>query len=334
MLWYKRREIPCGDGLRAREPVEGDILGARVQGEGVGFVGWVVGVLVLLGMLGVGALGYAYHLAEEESAAPMTQAQAAQVVAPVEAKAARLVVVVVDAAREDLFGDAEVMPELAKIAKGGLRGISITQPITMTLLSVLNLGTGVTPGLGWSVQNFEADAFGDESLFYWAKAKGLGVAFVGDAAWSQLYGRWSDYNKTFPDGGLHDEVVEGGLTRKDAEALVGAREVLGDRTKYQVVVVHLVSTDKISHKRGALVRDDAGRWTPYADVAHRIDAEIGALYRDYWAKGDVWFVTSDHGRPTGGIMGVGRTWHGVRRLCWWGRGSGVRPGERRWWRWR
>ncbi len=264
-----------------------------------------MGVLVLLGMFGVGALGYAYHLAEEETAAPMSQAEAAQVAGPVEAKAARLVIVVVDAAREDLFLDAEVMPELAQLAKGGRRGVSMTQPITMTLLSVLNLGTGVTPGLGWSVQNFEADAFGDESLFYWAKAKGLGVAFVGDAAWSQLYGRWSDYNKTFPDGGLHDEVVEGGLTRKDAEALVGAREVLGDRTKYQVVVVHLVSTDKISHKRGALVRDDLGRWTPYADVAHRIDAEIGALHRDFWAQGDVWFITSDHGATDWGNHGGG-----------------------------
>lgn len=277
-------------------------------------------LLVLGGFLLQGSLGYQYFL--EELSPPPPDAQQEQV-APVSARAERVVIVVLDSVREDLMTDPELMPEMARLAdSGGRRGINITQPITMTLLSVLNLGTGHTPGLGWSVQNFEAEAFPDESLFYWAADRELGVAFLGDASWSQLFGEFATFDLTFPDAGNFD-AFEDGLAVKDNTAIAKAPEILSQPDTYPLVVLHLVSTDKVSHRHGALSRDK-GQITPYGEAGALLDAAVGKLYRDHARDTDLWFITSDHGATDWGTHGGGE--EVARRAPFLAVGAGIRPG--------
>jgi len=278
-------------------------------------LGFLVGIVV------VGVLGYEFYL--DELYPPPPAVLRDDLEGPVAAQAQRVVIVIVDSVREDLMTNPQVMPEVARIAKQGRRGISLTQPVTMTLLSVLNLGTGRTPGIAWSVHNFQADTFPDESIFYWAHLKGMKVAFTGDAAWSQLFGKWANFDDSYQDGGMYDE-VENLLARKDFNALVNARELLPS-PDYQIVVVHLISTDHIAHKDGALTYvGNTKELSTYAKTAEVLDKEIGELFDRYERPGDLWLIAADHGCTDSGNHGGGDEI--ARRAPFVVTGAGIRSG--------
>lgn len=264
-----------------------------------------VALLMVAAITAIGFMGYRFYL-DELYPAPPPPEPAAGIEAPLEARAERVVIVVIDALREDIANAPEFTPQLNRIAREGQRGTAITQPVTMTLLSVLNLGTGRTPGLSWSVQNFEADVFPDESLFYWAHARGLPVSFNGDAAWSQLFGPYATHAVTFHDDGFYAE-FDGELTKKDRASIAAASSVLAQSSsEFPLVVLHLTSTDKVSHKQGALMRDpDSGAPTHYATTVRATDAVIGELYDAFRRPGDLWLITSDHGATDTGNHGGG-----------------------------
>lgn len=254
-------------------------------------------------LIAIGSLTYQFYFEELLPEPPPAPATQSSLDAPLEAIAARVVVVMIDGGREDLFNDVELMPQLERLAQKGRRGVSITQPVTVTLLSVLNIATGRTPGMAWSLQNFDADPYGDESVFYWAEAKGRRVAFVGDATWAQLFGQWSDFSDTDADKGIYSK-HEGVLTVKDRRAIGLAGEVLADPSKYEVVVVHLTSVDKNAHVHGGLLRDK-GQRTDYSNAAYALDEAIGAMHDRFNAPGDVWVIISDHGVTDSGTHGGG-----------------------------
>ncbi len=262
-----------------------------------------VAVTVLLGILGIGALAFSYYL--EELYPPPPPEQPELLPAPLAKKVDRVVLFVIDAAREDLLNDARAMPHTARLAERGRRGVAITQPVTMTLLSVLNFGTGMSPGLAWSVHNFQADTFADESLFYWAHAYGLGVAFTGDAAWAQLFGRWATFDATFPEGGLYAE-KEGLLSHADRDAFTAFLQALAEPEAYPIAVYHATSPDHQGHKTGALTWDPhTGDLTPYAQTAQAVDHLLGQAFDRYYRPGDLWVITADHGMTDDGNHGGG-----------------------------
>lgn len=288
-------------------------------------------VLTLAGLLCVAAIalegstGYLFFL-DELYPAPPPESPSSDAVATVHpALAERLVLIVVDAGREDLFTNAEIMPELEALshAPNARRGVAITQPITMTLLSVLNLGTGRTPGVAWSVQNFEAEPFPDESLFYWAAAADMGVAFAGDAAWSQLFGAFASLDETYDDSGFYAR-FDGALTLKDHKTLATAKRVLAQPEQFPLVVAHFTSTDKVSHRDGATLRDSTGALSTYAQTGTATDAVIGELHRRHARPSDLWLITSDHGATDQGYHGGGETQ--ARRAPFLLVGAGVAPG--------
>ncbi|MDX9723982.1 MAG: alkaline phosphatase family protein, partial [Myxococcota bacterium] len=262
----------------------------------------LVGLAFLLGIFAIGYLGFVFYLDELYPSSPPSSPP--PLGAPIDARAERLVIVVLDAIREDIFSDPEAMPNMVRIAEKGRKGVSMTQTVTMTLLSVVNFGTGQTPGLGWSVHNFEAESFRDESVFYWTHAHGLKTAFFGDAAWAQLYGRYAQQELTFSDEGMYAE-EDGLLSVHDRQAIAAADEALADPDAFDVIVLHVTSTDHAGHKAGALTRDEQGALTLYGQTAKETDALVGALFDRHYHDGDTWLFTADHGMTDDGNHGGG-----------------------------
>ncbi|MBT9558807.1 MAG: hypothetical protein IV100_22440 [Myxococcales bacterium] len=263
---------------------------------------WLLTLVV--GLVALAAAGYQRYLAPLPH--PELQTSTSAQVAPALTK--RLVLVLVDSLREDAAQDPTVLPIFSSFAAQGASGINITPPVTLTALSVATIGTGMTPPIAWSVQNFDAASLDGETLFSLLRASRSGdprrqIAFLGDASWTQLYGAHADFTLPFRDTGFYSD-LEGGMLPQDRETLGRARTILADPS-YAFVVIHLVGSDKIAHRYGAHLREPDGHLSEYAEVIGRIGKEVEGLRARFDDPETTWLVISDHGCTRFGNHGGG-----------------------------
>lgn len=255
-------------------------------------------VATLAAMLALGNVGYRLYLAER----PVPPTHGDSPVAVGEPLTDRLVVFVVDALREDTAFDPSVMPAFARLAEAGASGVSVTPPMTLTTMSVLNMGTGMTPSISWSLKNFDAEPFEDESVLSLLHATGRHIALLGDASWTQLFGRAAEHVISIPDKGFY-KGADADVIETDAQVLDEAERLLAD-PRWDVIIVHVVGTDKAAHAQGAHRREEDGTLGLYARRCAAIDARIGQLYDRFGGTG-TWLVTADHGATLSGNHGGG-----------------------------
>ena len=258
----------------------------------------LVTVAALAAMLALGQVGYRLYLAER----PVPPAPDAGAIATGAPLTDRLVVVVVDALREDAAFDATVMPTFARIAGSGASGVSVTPPMTLTTMSVLNMGTGMTPSISWSLKNFDAEPFEDESLLSLLHGRGKHIALLGDASWSQLFGADAERQIAIHDKGFY-KGADADIIASDTEVFDEAERLLAD-PQWDVIIVHVVGTDKAAHRHGAHRREDDGTLSMYGRRCAAIDARIARLYDRFGDRG-TWLLTADHGATLAGNHGGG-----------------------------
>ena len=277
-----------------------------------------VGFLVLLGWI-----GFRRFLAELPPA-PRT-ALGPDTVAP--ALTERVVVLLIDSLREDLANDAELMPHFGGLVAKGTSGVHITPPMTLTTMSVVSLGTGMTPSVSWSLKNFDAEPIEDETVFELLARNGKRIALLGDASWTQLYGRFAAHTLAFGDHGFFSGEEAGtGMLGIDQQTLDDGEKLLMDPS-WDVVVLHVVGTDKMAHKRGAARRNPDGSPSDYARVATAIDQRLGQLVeRVGGVKRTTWLVLSDHGCNLQGNHGGGEPEARRAPFVWAGAGIKARSG--------
>lgn len=250
------------------------------------------------GVLAMAWAGYARYLAAPPLPAYPTPHEAA-VTAPL---TPRVVIVIIDSLREDAANDPSVAPTLNEMADLGASGVNITPPMTLTALSVTNMATGMTPPIAWSIRNFDASPFPDESVFSLLRSAGHRIALLGDASWTQLFGAHAERTLAFPDTGFFAG-VHGEVSESDLKTFAEAERVLADPS-FTVVVIHVTASDKTAHKAGAHLREADGSPSLYARAIRAIDARVGALWRRH-GPGSTWLVMSDHGCNLHGSHGGG-----------------------------
>ena len=275
----------------------------------------IVASLVLLGWI-----GFRLYLAERPLP-PRTQVAPPRVLPAPPGR--RLLLVLVDGLREDAAFDAALGPNFAHLAASGASGISITQPMTLTTMSVVSIGTGMTPSVSWSLKNFDAEPIQDEHVFSLLKAAGYRIGLFGDACWSQLYGHSAARTLPIGDHGWADAAADG-LTPSDRQTFDAARKALDDED-FDVVVAHVTGVDKMSHKFGSAFRDGEGRLLPYASAWHAVDAEVGRLWARY-GRDTTFLVISDHGVSGRGTHGGGEPETRRAPFVWVGPGIRHTPG--------
>ncbi len=282
-------------------------------------------LMLLVGLVALAAAGYQRYLAPLPH--PEIQTTTPAKVAPALTK--RLVLVLIDSLREDAAKDPTVLPIFSTFSVEGASGINITPPVTLTALSVATMGTKMTPPIAWSLQNFDASSLDGETLFSLLRAAGpersdQRIAFLGDAAWTQLYGAHADHMLPFRDTGFYSE-LEGGMLPQDRESLERAETILADPS-YSFVVIHLVGSDKAAHRYGAHLRESDGRLSEYAQVIGRIGSEVERLRARFNDPDTTWLVISDHGCTRFGNHGGGED--EARRAPFAMVGPGIRAGSR------
>jgi len=276
----------------------------------------IVGLTVVTigAILALGMLMYERYLAERPLP-PRGDDVPTAVVSP---SASRVVIVIIDSLREDAAADATVMPAFARVAAAGASGVNLTTEMTLTTMSVVTMATGMTPPISWSLKNFGIETFEDESAFSIVGAH-HGIALLGDASWTQLFGAHALKTLSFEDKGFY-QYAPGGITTDDRETLDTAEQALADPA-HKLVVIHVTSSDKAAHQSGALVRKDDGSLSDYGTSLQTIDAAIGRLYDAH--PDATWMLMSDHGCSLRGNHGGGEPEARRAPFAW--AGPGILP---------
>ncbi len=200
-------------------------------------------------------------------------------------RADRVLLVVIDALREDTAKDEAVMPNLARLARDGGRGIAMVESaVPSTVAGIRAIATGAVPAPASFLEDFGARPENDGGLFEIVRESG-GRSFVaGSSLWTDLYGAWID--EAFVVSTVHES---------DAEVLDAATEALRDGA-FDLVVVHLGRCDDLAHRFGATSEE-------YREGARWCDVALGELV-DVAPPGTAVLVTSDHGvTESGGHAG-------------------------------
>ncbi len=186
-----------------------------------------------------------------------------------------MLLVVVDALRDDSSLDPAVMPNLTRLARDGRRGTARVESwIPSTVAGIRSIVEGRVPPPASFLQDFGASRSHDGGIFAALQAAGRRSFAAGPRLWTDLYGPWLAGGSAEPAIGGDD----GRLLRSGLDALAGG---------YDLVVVHLSGPDNAAHLHG-------GRSREYAAAVHRADAALGRLIARA-GPGATVLVTSDHG---------------------------------------
>ncbi len=196
----------------------------------------------------------------------------------------RVVLVVVDALREDTSRNSSVMPFLNQLRDQGAWAVMHSQPPSYSEPGWTTMATGAWPEINDSPPiNLDYDQiwpWTQDSIFAAAKRAGLKTAVSG-------YDWWERFIKPeWRDGGFF---THGEDDAADQDVMKAARPWLASGG-YQLVLIHLDQVDYAGHHEGG-PRDP--RWNAAAARADALLEQIaGAL--DF--KHDTLIVVSDHGQ--------------------------------------
>jgi hypothetical protein len=187
----------------------------------------------------------------------------------------KMLLVVVDALRNDSSLDPALMPNLTRLGREGRRGTARVESwIPSTVAGIRSIVEGRVPPPASFLQDFGASRSRDGGIFAVLHAAGRRSFAAGPRLWTDLYGPWLAGGAAEPAIGGDD----GRLLRSGLDALAGG---------YDLVVVHLSGPDDAAHLHG-------GRSREYAAAVHRADAALGRLIARAGPAATI-LVTSDHG---------------------------------------
>ncbi|HSK79517.1 MAG TPA: alkaline phosphatase family protein [Thermoanaerobaculia bacterium] len=194
-----------------------------------------------------------------------------------EAAPGRVLLVVIDALREDSSRDLRVMPNLVRLAGEGGRGVALVESlIPSTVAGIRTIAEGVVPEPASFLHDFGTTPSRTGGIF-----AAVHPSFAaGPRLWADLYGPW-----------LSGSEIVGTVSGDDARVLAAGLAAL-DRGGTGLVVVHLSETDDAAHLHGARARE-------YGDALRRADAALGRLVERAGPDTAV-VVTSDHGVTASG----------------------------------
>lgn len=197
----------------------------------------------------------------------------------------KMLLVVVDALRNDSSLDPAVMPNLTRLAREGRRGTARVESwIPSTVAGIRSIVEGRVPPPASFLQDFGASRSRDGGIFAVLEASGRRSFAAGPRLWTDLYGPWLAGGTAEPAIGGDD----GRLLRSGLDALAGG---------YDLVIVHLSGPDDAAHLHG-------GRSREYAAAVYRADEALGQLIARA-GPGATVLVTSDHGvTAEGGHAGL------------------------------
>ena len=184
-----------------------------------------------------------------------------------QAASGRVLLVVIDALREEASRDPRRMPQLVRLAREGGRGVARVESwIPSTVAGIRAIAEGTVPEPASFLHDFGTTRSGNGGIF----AVAWGFA-AGPRLWADLYGPWLAGSETVETvAGDDDQVAAAGLAALK-------------RGGYEIVVVHLSETDDAAH---------LGRET--GEALRRADAFLGRLVEGA-GPGTAVVVTSDHG---------------------------------------
>ncbi|HEX8076770.1 MAG TPA: alkaline phosphatase family protein, partial [Chthoniobacterales bacterium] len=191
----------------------------------------------------------------------------------------RAVVFILDSAGESEMFDAELMPYLSSLRTSSLSGRSRSCAAKATFPCIKSIFEGREATMGTTLQDFSA--FASSRTTWPASLAALGTRLVvaSDHTLNRLYPH------AFVDS-LNYEDLRAPLLERDAFVYGKARQWLDDPS-IDVLVLHLIGTDKVSHEfpvRGPQYR------AKYREVDDFIREVAGRLQSE-----DYLFAISDHG---------------------------------------
>jgi hypothetical protein len=185
-----------------------------------------------------------------------------------------VLLVVIDALRDNLSQDSSLMPNLNRLAAEGGRGTARVESwIPSTVAGIRAIAEGTVPPPASFFQDFGASRSPDGGIFAAAQGSGLRTFAAGPRLWTDLYGPWLE-------GSLSVDILGG----DDGPVLQAGLEALG---RYDLVVVHLSGPDDAAHLHG-------GDSDPYRASLQRADEALGRLIGRAGPETAI-VVTSDHG---------------------------------------
>lgn len=198
-----------------------------------------------------------------------------------------LLLVIVDGLRYDVATDPLRMPHFsAAMARESSAEIWAGR-ISMTTAGILAMGTGQRGRLEQVVRNLSPGLATHNSWLQNARAAGLSLVAVGDAAWPRSFGPALSEHRDDPEGVAIDVDFNPQTFRNTRALLASSPDFL---------VAHFVTPDHQGHAYGILSER-------YAAHIRAFDAELAALLASLAADWTV-VVTSDHGASNSGTHGA------------------------------
>lgn len=238
------------------------------------------------------------------SGATATETEAVSAPPAVVPPLGRTVVFIIDSLREQNGRDPGLMPELAALNAAARHGLLRTCAANFTLPCLLTAFEGRESPFVTALSNFSGSAEVTPSWFEALAARGLRMALIGDHTLPALYGR---YFQTVMD---YEETPLSAYER-DRWAMDAANRLL-DAGETDVLVLHIVGTDKVAHAELPASPD-------YQRLFRDADAMVGQLARRLDPERDTLLVFGDHGHGPEGHHD---------RFAWYAmRGPHIVPGE-------
>lgn len=217
---------------------------------------------------------------------------------PVETHAApltpKVLLIVVDALRDDTAFDPARMPHVAEAAGRGASGVATSTSLSMTVPGVRAIGCGTASDYLDLFENWGAVVSDKPNLLANLKQAGISTGIIGDIVWAKMYRPWLDMIQTETGLSAFEYYIHS--TEKPDRVHAGrARDALQKGTAPRFLVVHFVGLDHAGHA-----------WGPpsdrYAAAARSLDAKIDGLLRSVDADTTV-VITSDHAMTNRGGHG-------------------------------
>ena len=208
---------------------------------------------------------------------------------PVETRAApltrKVLLIVVDALRDDTAFDPARMPHVAEAAGRGASGVATSTSLSMTVPGVRAIGCGTASDYLDMFENWGTVVSDKPNLLANLKQAGISTGIIGDIVWAKMYRPWLDMIQTETGLSAFEYYIHS--TEKPDRIHAGrARDALQKGTAPRFLVVHFVGLDHAGHA-----------WGPpsdrYAAAARSMDAKIDGLIRSVDADTTV-VITSDH----------------------------------------